>query len=576
LSRPLSILVVEDSPEDREVYRRLLAREGAGGVEVEERETGAAGLERLRQGGVDCLLLDYKLPDADGLELLAALDELPGERPAVILLTGFGDESVAVEAMKRGAQDYLDKGRISGDRLLRAVQHAVEKVALERRVAEHAAALQRAHDQLEALVARRTAELEAANEELRREIAVRERAESEKAELLVREREARREAEAANRLKDEFLATLSHELRTPLNAILGWAAILLRPGLDRVTVERAAEVIERNARAQAHLVSDLLDVSGIITGKTRLELARVEVPAVVAAAVESVLPAAEAKQIRVEVDVEPDLPALVGDAARLQQVTWNLVANAVKFTPEGGRVDVTARRHGDGIEISVGDDGAGIPAEFLPHVFERFRQRDSSTTRAHGGLGLGLAIVRHLVELHGGSVAAESDGEGKGATFRVRLPRREGPAPAGEARPDGAAAASLAGVRVLVVEDEQDARELVRVLLEAEGAEVRLAPSAEGGLLEAARFRPDVVLADIGLPGEDGYSFLRRLRALPEGGGVAAAALTAYAGEADVERARRVGFGLHLAKPLAAEHLVAAVAELARGSRARQPDDARR
>jgi signal transduction histidine kinase len=564
---PMRILVVEDSPEDREVYRRLLAAAAPGEIVVEERETGEEGLERLRRGPVDCLLLDYRLPDTDGLEFLAALDDLDVPRPPVILLTGHGDESVAVEAMKRGAQDYLDKGRISGDRLLRSVQHAVEKVALERRVAEHAAELQRAHDELEELVARRTAELEAANEELRREIGVRQGAEEEKAELFVREREARREAEAANRIKDEFLATLSHELRTPLNAILGWAAILVRGGVDRPTIERAGEVIERNARAQAQLVSDLLDVSGIITGKTRLELEPVSVAATVETAVESVQPAAEAKRIVVEVDVAPDLPALHADPARLQQVAWNLVANAVKFTPEGGHVRISARRQGDEVELAVRDDGVGIPAEFLPFVFERFRQRDSSASRTHGGLGLGLAIVRHLVELHGGSVAAESDGDGRGATFRVRLPGRPAPAGGSEARqPAESAGASLAGFRVLIVEDEEDTRELCRMLLAAEGAEVRLAGSAESALAEVARFRPDVVLSDIGLPGEDGYSFLRRLRALPEseGGSVPAAAMTAYAGEADVERAREVGFGVHLAKPITPQRLIATVAELAR------------
>ncbi|HEX2163683.1 MAG TPA: response regulator [Thermoanaerobaculia bacterium] len=568
MPEPLSILVVEDSPEDRALYRRLLGKGGEGAFRVAEEDTGERGLARLAAERFDCLLLDYQLPDLDGLEFLAALATADvAERPAVILLTGHGDESIAVEAMRRGAQDYLDKGRVSGERLLRSVRHAVERVGLERRVAEHARELQRAHDRLEEQVAQRTAQLEATNEELRREIAVRQRAEEEKAELLVREREARREAEAANRLKDEFLATLSHELRTPLNAILGWAAILVRPGLDRDTVQRAAEVIERNSRAQAQLVSDLLDVSGIITGKTRLELGPVDVGAVVERVVESVLPAAEGKRIELAVDVAPELPAIVADPARLQQVIWNLVANAVKFTGEEGHVRVAARRDGDGIEVEVTDDGPGIPAEFLPFVFERFRQRDSSTTRAHGGLGLGLAIVRHLVELHGGSVAAESAGEGSGSSFRVRLPARLA-APAGGGEPAARAAASLAGVKVLVVEDEPDTRELCRVLLEAEGARVQLSASAESALAEVERFRPDVVLSDIGLPGEDGYSFLRRLRALPadRGGAVPAAAMTAYAGEADVDRARQVGYALHLAKPVTPDHLIATVAELARAA----------
>jgi signal transduction histidine kinase len=564
----LRILLVEDSPEDREVYRRLLAGAGAGAVAVEEEETGEGGLARLGREPFDCLLLDYQLPDIDGLEFLASLAAAGGPRPAVILLTGHGDESIAVEAMKRGAQDYLDKGRISGDRLLRSVQHAVEKVELERRVARHAEELQRAHDQLEDLVRLRTRELEEANAELRREVEERQRAEQEKAELLVREREARRDAEAASRLKDEFLATLSHELRTPLNAILGWSGILGREGIGSDVSARAVEVIERNARTQAQLISDLLDVSGIITGKMRLDLQRVELAPILQAVIDSVQPAADAKRIRLEMEVAPGLPALSADPARLQQVVWNLVANGVKFNTSGGWVRVRARACAEGVEITVEDDGIGIAGDFLPYVFERFRQRDSSPTRAHGGLGLGLAIVRHLVELHGGSVEAESEGDGRGAAFRVRLPR---PPPADAAAADDVALAerapALEGVRVLVVEDEADTRELCRLVLEEEGARVGLAASADAALGALREFRPDVLVSDIGLPGEDGYSLLRRVRALSgeQGGGVPAVAMTAYAGVADAGRAHAAGYDVHLPKPVTRDQLVAAVGRLARG-----------
>ena len=377
-------------------------------------------------------------------------------------------------------------------------------------------------------------------------------------------REAREESEAANRLKDEFLATLSHELRTPLNAILGWVALLQRAKTDPALLERATEVIERNTRAQAQLVDDLLDMSRIITGKLSLDLRPVDLPTMLASVAETVGPAAEAKGIHLEVEVPEALPPLRADAARLQQVVWNLVSNAVKFSPGEGRVWIRARRRRAQIEIEVEGQGIGIPEEFLPHVFERFSQQDSSTTRAHGGLGLGLAIVRHLVELHGGEVEAESPGAGHGATFRIRLPLRPAAAAgAGAAAADGPV--GLDGLHVLLVEDEADTRELYRVVLERSGARVVAVASAGEALERFADGTPDVLVSDIGLRDVDGYELIARIRRLPpgEGGRVPAVAVTAYVGEEHERRALAAGFQVHVAKPVGADELVTLVRRLA-------------
>jgi signal transduction histidine kinase len=432
---PLSILIVDDSAEDRETYRRLLSQDREHTYAFRETEMGEEGLALAHAELPDCILLDYRLPDVDGVEFLAQLGA-DGLRCAVIVLTGQGSEQVAVRAMKNGAQDYLIKDALTREGLCRAVLHAIERVALRRKVEERTAelereigerrraeeALQAMYAELETLVHHRTVELSIANLELKREIRERERAEAEKADLLVREQEARRQAEEANRTKDEFLATLSHELRTPLNAMLGWAQLLRTGSLDSATSGRALETIERNARIQAQLISDLLDVSRIITGKLRLDLQVIELPLVLEAVLDTVRPAADAKGLQLAVDIDPAVPAVRGDGDRIQQIVWNLLSNAIKFTPAGGRVDVALARRNGGMELSVCDSGIGIRPEFLPYVFDRFRQAESTITRTHGGLGLGLSIVRHLVELHGGTVEVESPGEGGGATFTVRLP----------------------------------------------------------------------------------------------------------------------------------------------------------
>jgi signal transduction histidine kinase len=432
---PLSILIVDDSAEDRETYRRLLSQDPEHAYRFRETELGEEGLRLAEEETPDCVLLDYRLPDLDGLEFMARLSEACRSCP-VLVLTGQGSEAVAVEAMKQGAQDYLIKDALSRESLQRAVHNAIEKVALRRKVGERTAelereigerrraeeALQRMYAELETLVHHRTVELSIANLELKREIRERERTEVEKAELLVREQEARRQAEEANRIKDEFLATLSHELRTPLNAMLGWAQLLRTGNLDAPTAGRALETIERNARAQAQLIGDLLDVSRIITGKLLLDMRPLELPLILEAVLDTVRPAADGKGIGVALEVEPGLPSVIGDGDRVQQILWNLLSNAIKFTPAGGRVEVALRRRDGGVEMRVSDDGIGIRPEFLPFVFDRFRQAESAITRTHGGLGLGLSIVRHLVELHGGTAEVASAGEGKGAVFTVYLP----------------------------------------------------------------------------------------------------------------------------------------------------------
>jgi PAS domain S-box-containing protein len=383
-----------------------------------------------------------------------------------------------------------------------------------------------------------------------------------------------REVNDASRLKDEFLATVSHELRTPLTAMLGWIHLLRKGQPAQVT--RAVDTIERNAHAQARIIDDILDVSRIITGKLRLELDRVNLAEILRAAVDTVRPAAEAKAIELSLILDLSAAETTGDAARLQQVAWNLLSNAIKFTPKGGRIEVRLERHGSDAQLRVSDNGHGIRADFLPHVFERFRQGDSTSTRAVGGLGLGLSIVRHLVELHGGLVTGESEGEGRGASFTVTLPMIQtgvAPTPAPEPDPPPLEAAPnaqpLQGVRVLVVDDELDTRDFVAALLQERGALVTTAASARAATDLLAHDRPDVLVSDIGMPDQDGYVLLREARALGATGGFwfPAIALTAYTRAQDRNEALSAGYQLHLSKPVDPATLVAAVAELAKPPR---------
>jgi signal transduction histidine kinase len=391
---------------------------------------------------------------------------------------------------------------------------------------------------------------------------------------LAREKTARGEAEEANHLKDEFLATVSHELRTPLTAILGWSNMLLTGSLDEAAHNRALETIHRNAQAQNQLISDLLDVSRIISGKLRLDLRTVELTPIIEAAVEATRPAAESKGIRLTTVLNPRAGPINGDADRLQQVVWNLLTNAIKFTPKDGQLLVKLESVASRVEITVQDTGIGISPEFLPHIFDRFRQADPGTNRVHGGMGLGLSIVRQLVELHGGTVRAESEGEGKGSTFVVSLPfitlkevpeRTERPFSNAVAHLEIDCPPSLQGLRVLIVDDETDTRDMMRAVLEHCKVEVFTAGSTSEALEAIAQFRPDVLISDLGMPEEDGYRLIAKVRALPaeRGGQIPAAALTAYVRAEDRTRVLRAGFQLHVPKPFEPAELVAVVANLA-------------
>ncbi len=388
--------------------------------------------------------------------------------------------------------------------------------------------------------------------------------------VLAREQTIRAAAEAANRTKDEFLATLSHELRSPLGAILTWVTLLRSGRLNETKQTRALEAIERNARLQVKLIEDLLDVSRIISGKLRIEVSLVELASIVEAAIENIRPAADAKDIRVDATVEPDIGRISGDAARLQQVVWNLLSNAVKFTPKSGQVTVTVRRARSAAEIRVSDSGKGIDPAVLPHIFERFHQADSSSTRTESGLGLGLAIVRHIVEMHGGTVEASSAGLGKGSTFVVMLPlpalqsRIEGVRPA-LARP-APVGDSLSGARILVLDDEADARDSIAVVLESNGAVVEAAASVPAALAIVRTAPPDVIVSDIAMPEQDGFAFVRRLRELPGAAAIPAVAFTAYAGNESNARILAAGYQDCLTKPIEAETLVATVERLLRAA----------
>lgn len=460
---------------------------------------------------------------------------------------------------------------------LREANERLEREIQERRAAQDE--LTRSNDALELRVEERTKELAEMNRVLQAEIGEREQAERERRELLARERAARTEAQNANRAKDDFLATLSHELRTPLNAILGWSRVLGRPNVDAQEMKQGLETIERSVRTQTRMIEDLLDTSRIIAGKIQLDAQRLIPHSIVEAAIEAVRPAAETKGVHLQIELDPSAGPITGDANRLQQVVWNLLANAIKFTPKGGLIQILLKRVNSHIELTIKDNGQGISPEFVPFVFERFQQADSSATRRFGGLGLGLSIVKHLVELHGGAVRVESPGEGKGAAFIVTLPSKisgdqdgvvqVGVAPVRTSQPTGFAAPSLQGLRVLVVDDESDARELLRRILSQQSAQVVTASSADSAMAAYLDFNPDVLVCDIGMPEKDGYELLKEIRSLPSGQGAItpAIAVTAFAGSEDRRSAFAAGFQVHLSKPVDPAELIAVIANVAQGRR---------
>jgi signal transduction histidine kinase len=526
------VLLADDNGDMRDYVRRLLSAR----YEVETVADGEAALQAARAKEFDLVLSDVMMPKLDGFGLLQALrgDEQTRRLPVILLSARAGEES-RVEGMEAGADDYLVKPFSARELLARVEAHL----------------------------------------NIQRE---RKRSEARLEELMVAERKARVSAEVANSIKDDFLAMLSHELRTPLNAIVGWTHLLKSGTLTERDRARGIDVIDRNASAQSAIIDELLDVSRIITGKVTLEAQPLDPATVVDAAVDAIRPAALAKEIEIVTSIERNRGLIVGEAVRLQQVIWNLLSNAVKFTPSKGRVEVELKVSGRTFEIVISDTGEGIEPDFLPFIFERFRQADTSSKRKHGGLGVGLSIVRSLVEMHGGEVGATSAGPRKGSTFIVKLPIM------GLSDADHAGTSELAsrwhqrsrsesdadlgpdlldGVRVLAVDDQQDTLDLITLALVRYGADVRVANSAASALDTVVEWKPNVIVSDIGLPEMDGYDFIRALRTIEgEGKRIPAIALTGYAGAVDESKALNAGYELHFSKPINLNELAMTIAKL--------------
>jgi signal transduction histidine kinase len=510
------VLVVEDNPEMREFLADCLSPDHRVATASDARQ----GLETALELRPDLILCDVMLPGIGGDALVREIRTRPElEGIPILVLTAKADDALRVRLLREGAQDFIVK------------PVAIEE--LRARVANFVM-MKRARDVLQRALSSQSRDLAAMADELA----------------------------GANRAKDEFLALLSHELRTPLTPILSWTLFLRKHPFEAATTARALDAIERNARLQVRIVEDLLDVSRAVTGKLSLNVQPIALEPVISAAVESVRPAAEAKSLSLDVSIEPDTGLVSGDSDRLQQVVWNLLSNAIKFTPMHGRIEIRLAHAAEQMRLSVRDNGCGIEPALLPRLFERFWQADSSTTRAQGGLGLGLAVVRHLVDLHGGTIRAESGGTGLGATFTLSLPMLAGPRRNAAEEIETANPPTFPGLRVLVVDDERDSCEIVAAILERAGAEVRTCSSVGQALSTMDRWLPDVLVSDIAMPGEDGYALIRKVRArrTEEGGGVPAVALTAYGRSEDRKRALSAGFQVHLEKPVEPHHLVDTVA----------------
>jgi two-component system, sensor histidine kinase len=511
------VLIVDDSPEDRESVRRYLREDQEFDYQFLEDSTGLDGLRTCRTSGIDCLLLDYDLPDLDGLEFLAELTGGSDRSPVpLVMLTGRGGESAAVQALKRGAHDYLVKGSYSPEVLRRTVEDAIERVSIGREIE------------------RQRRELEQLHEEVR---------------------------ESDNR-KDEFLAMLAHELRNPLAPILNAVQVMkLRPD-DRAAHGRMCEVVEQQVHHLRRLVDDLLDVSRIARGKIQLQPRRIDLASVVTLAAENARPSIERRRQELTLKL-PHVPvSLEADPTRIEQVVVNLLGNASKYTDPGGTIVMEVAREGDGVTISVRDNGIGISAEMLPKVFDLFAQSDQSLERSQGGLGLGLTLVRSLVQLHGGSVDVNSEGLGLGSEFLVRLPA-SGDAGLPEIAAIAAEDSSRGGsLKVLIVDDNVHAAESLALVVKLWDHDARVVHDGPGAIAMAEDYRPHVVLLDIGLPGMDGYSVAGKLRARPEFREILMIAMTGYGRDEDFRRSTSVGFDRHLVKPIDFDELQALLSEV--------------
>ena len=544
----INILLVDDNPGNLSSLETILHAPDRNMVRA---SSGNEALKFLLNKDAAVILMDVQMPIINGLETAAIIRERERTRNVpIIFLTAYdsaGDSRV-IRGYALGAVDYITKP-IDPDALKSKVAVFVE--------------LYRKTEQIKQLYA----DLQCHAAALEQEITDRKQAEKERAEMLERAQDAQAKAEEANRLKDEFLATVSHELRAPLTAMLGWVMLIRSESLDKESKERAMETVERNARAQKKLVDDLLDVSTIGAGNFSLDIEPTDLASVIESAVESVRPEAEAKGVRLQRDLDQSIHRFEVDPNRFQQVIWNLVQNAVKFTPAGGAVDVRLRFINGQAEIEVIDTGVGIAPEFLPFVFDRFRQADGGITRKHGGLGLGLSIVQSLVEMHGGMVGVESAGEGQGSTFKItlppplpeELPREASPMDeTGQETINQVSQPKLSGVRVLVVDDHSDMRDLLSTILRIEGAEVRTA----GGIEEAMDIIPswnlDIIVCDIAMPGGSGYELIKRVR--ESGFDAPAIAITARTGVEDHATSIAAGFQMHLPKPIEPNELVVSIA----------------
>ncbi len=599
LNRPaqepqVHILLVDDRPEN---LLTLEATLGYLGQNLIMASSGREALKLLLDQDFALILLDVHMPDMDGFETAALIrDREKSQNIPIIFLTAMHKGPGQVfRGYSLGAVDYIFKP--FEPEILKAkvavfielykkteeIKRQAELLLLKNQELDHTnkeivelyREIEIKNDELEMRVEQRTAELARANTALQAEIIERQRAEEERLQLLISEQQARAEAEAANHAKDEFLATVSHELRTPLTSILGWTRLLRVREADAASLARGLETIERNAKSQAKLIEDILDVSRIISGKLRIEVRPIKMVPIIEMAIDAVRPAAEAKAIHIATTFDAPAGLLRGDPTRLQQVVWNLLSNAVKFTANGGEIRIHLERYGECARLIVSDNGCGISEEFLPYIFDRFSQAERHMTRKHGGLGLGLAIVRHLVEMHGGSIQVESPGEGQGATFTVDLPMSfdQSELASGNDAVDDSEAADhpnesaprLKDLRVLVVDDDPDTLHMLTVALEMAGGEVRACASVSEALDTLGEWRADLLVSDIGMPNEDGYALIRKVRALePEAGGaIPAIALTAFAGATDRARALSSGFQTHISKPVEPNDLIKVILQLA-------------